>query len=133
MRDAAILVVDDEPMLVEIFSEWLLEEGYRVHTAGNGAVALQFLKSNRVDVIVSDIRMPVMDGIALLRSLRESGTSMPGIIFVSGYSDLSSGQATEIGAETILRKPIRRDQFLGAIETALGPLSQGATEPVPER
>jgi len=63
LTDATVLVVDDEPMLLDIFGEWLQEENCHVLTAGDGAAALQSLRNHHVDVIVSDVRMPVMDGI----------------------------------------------------------------------
>jgi CheY-like chemotaxis protein len=62
LKDATVLIVDDEPMLLDIFSEWLQEEKCRVLTAGNGAAALEILRNHHVDVVVSDVRMPVMDG-----------------------------------------------------------------------
>ena len=68
-RDATVLVVDDERMLLDIFREWLEEENCRVLTAGDGAAALEILRHEHVDVIVSDVRMPVMDGILLLKNL----------------------------------------------------------------
>ena len=58
---ATVLVVDDDVMLLDIFRVWLQEESGRVFTAGDGAAALQILRDNHVDVIVSDVRMPVMD------------------------------------------------------------------------
>ena len=64
-----VLIVDDEPMLLDIFREWLEEDDCRVLTAGDGAAALQILRNQNVDVIVSDVRMPVMDGILLLKNL----------------------------------------------------------------
>src|SRR5215467_5012364 len=93
LKDAAVLIVDDEPMLLEIFSEWLQEENCRVLTAGDGAAALQILQSHHVDVIVSDVRMPVMDGILLLKNLTAyTGPSKsnwpPKMIFISGFTDL---------------------------------------------
>jgi CheY-like chemotaxis protein len=75
LKHATVLIVDDEPMLLEIFSEWLQDENCGVLTAGDGAAALQILLSHDVDVIVSDIRMPVMDAILLLKNL----TTYPGL------------------------------------------------------
>ena len=69
LKDTTVLVVDDEPMLLDIFRDWLQEEDCHVWTAGDGAAALQILRDNHVDVIVSDVRMPVMDGVALVKKL----------------------------------------------------------------
>ena len=62
LKEATVMVVDDEPMLVDIFGEWLQEENCRVLTAGDGAAALEVLRNHHADVIVSDVRMPVTDG-----------------------------------------------------------------------
>ena len=72
LKDITVLVVDDEPMLLNIFSEWLQEENWRVLTAPDGAAALQVLLRDRVDVIVSDVRMPIMDGVVLAKKLTAS-------------------------------------------------------------
>ena len=69
LKDARVLLVDDEPMLLDIFREWLEEETCQVMTARDGAAALQILRNHHVDVLVSDIRMPVMDGILLVKNL----------------------------------------------------------------
>ena len=121
---ATVLIVDDEPMLLEIFSEWLQEENCRVLTAGDGAKALETLRSHHVDVIVSDVRMPVMDGILLLKNLTTySGLSgsnhPPKMIFISGFTDLEPREAYNLGVEAILQKPIGRAQFVGAVRGAL--------------
>ena len=84
LRNATVLVVDDESMLLDIFREWLEEEHCNVLTASDGAAALQILRDQHVDVVVSDVRMPVMDGILLLKSLttyfRSQNTCPPKMI-----------------------------------------------------
>ena len=70
LKYATVLVVDDESMLLDIFREWLEEEHCGVLTARDGAAALQILRDQHVDVVVSDVRMPVMDGIVLLKNLK---------------------------------------------------------------
>jgi len=67
--EVTILVVDDEPELLEIFAIWMRREGYHVLTAANGAEALKILTSTNVDALISDIRMPVMDGLTLVRRI----------------------------------------------------------------
>jgi CheY-like chemotaxis protein len=58
LKEATVMVVDDEPMLLDIFGEWLQEENCRVLTAGDGVPALQSLRNHYVDVIVSDVTKP---------------------------------------------------------------------------
>lgn len=124
LKDATILIVDDEPMLLEIFSEWLQEENCRVLTAGDGAAALQILDSHHVDVIVSDVRMPVMDGILLLKNLTTyfclpKGNYPPKMIFISGFTDLEPREAYGLGVEAILQKPIDRARLVDTVRRAL--------------
>ena len=129
LKHAAVLVVDDEPLLLDIFGEWLQEEGCRVLTAGDGSAALQALRSHDVDVIVSDVRMPVMDGILLLKNLTSYGylsqnTHPPKMIFISAFTDLEPREAYGLGVECILQKPIERAQFVGAVRRALLPCEE---------
>ena len=123
-KHATILVVDDEPMLLDIFREWLEEENCRVLTAGDGAAALRILRNDHVDVIVSDVRMPVMDGILLLKNLTtysglSQGNRPPKMIFISGFTDLEPREAYHMGVEAILQKPIDRAPFVGAVRRTL--------------
>jgi len=133
-KTATVLIVDDERMLLDIFSEWLQEEGCRVLTAGDGAAALEVLRNHHVDVIVSDVRMPVMDGILLLKNLTtHSGLSKshhpPKMIFISGFTDLEPREAYNLGVEAILQKPIGRAQFAGAVRRTLCSHEEAWSEP----
>ena len=124
LKDATVLVVDDEPMLLDIFSEWLQEEGCRVITAGDGAAALQILRKQYTDVIVSDVRMPVMDGVLLLKNLTAQHGTLhrnwpPKMIFISGFADLEPREAYNLGVEAMLQKPIERVLFVGAVRRSL--------------
>jgi CheY-like chemotaxis protein len=134
LKHATVLVVDDESMLLEIFSEWLQEENCHVLTAGDGAAALQILQDHQVDVIVSDVRMPVMDGILLLKNLitytgMSKSSPPPKMIFISGFTDLEPREAYNLGVEAILQKPIDRAQFVGAIRRTLRSHEERWSEP----
>jgi len=114
------LVVDDEPELLEIFGKWVAAEGcVKVLTAANGKEALAVLASTRVDVLVTDVRMPVMDGIELVRMLGKMGSSVPSIIFVSGFGQIDLREMYGLGVETFLSKPLSRTDFTRALERAL--------------
>jgi CheY-like chemotaxis protein len=123
LQDATVLIVDDEPMLLEIFEEWLQEENCRVLTAGDGAAALQIVGSHHVDVIVSDVRMPVMDGILLLKNLTAridlSKDDSPKMIFISGFTDLEPREAYQLGVQALLQKPIDRVRLVDTVQRAL--------------
>ncbi len=122
LEETTVLVVDDEPMLLKIFSAWLERSGCQVLTAVNGAEGLQALKSlqpGRVDVMVSDVRMPVMDGITLVRRIHAEGLAIPSIVFVSGFSDVAAREAHDLGVERMLEKPLRRADLLEAVERSV--------------
>jgi len=119
LKDATVLIADDEGDLLEILKRWFEREGARVVTAGNGALALEQLAANRVDVIVSDVRMPVMDGLELAKRINE-GSDHPKIVFVTGYADIDQRACVELGVTAILPKPVKRQEILGAVRQALG-------------
>jgi CheY-like chemotaxis protein len=105
LADATVLVVDDEEVLCEIMSAWFKKHAAHALRARDGKEALKLLADNRVDVIVSDVRMPVMDGVAMVRALAEKGAERPRVIFVTGFADLSARNAYHLGVEAIVEKP----------------------------
>jgi CheY-like chemotaxis protein len=119
IAEATILIVDDEPELLEIFAVWLRRAGCTVLTAINGAEALKLLQIQQVDALVSDIRMPIMDGVTLVRTLFELGIHIPSIIFVSGFGDIDVRDVYALGVEALLAKPLSRQQFMQALEGCL--------------
>lgn len=134
LKNATVLVVDDEVMLLEIFREWLEEENYRVLTARDGEGALRILLNQYVDAIVSDVRMPVMDGILLLKNLTTQGVGLHGVqppkmVLISGFADLEPREAYNLGVEVLLQKPIKRKQFVRAIQQTLRPCEEKWAEP----
>ena len=116
---ARVLVVDDESELVDMYARVLRESGYTAVTAGNGQEALERVKSQDFDAIISDINMPGMDGVRLLRAVRERDLDVP-VVLVTGKPSLDSAvQAVEYGALKYLTKPIDIDGFLAAVGHAV--------------
>lgn len=110
-----ILVVDDEENIRLLYEEELKEEGYEVITASNGREALESVKAHHPDLIVLDIRMPEMDGIEFLRTIRETHRDLP-IILSTAYGDykqqdfsvwLSNGYFVKSADLTALKQRIR--------------------------
>jgi CheY-like chemotaxis protein len=116
---STVLIVDDEPELREIFALWLNREGYTILTAANGADALQLLTTREIDALISDIRMPVMDGVALVRRIFEMKLLLPSIIFVSGFGDVSVREMYSLGVEAMITKPLVRKDLLHALSSSL--------------
>lgn len=113
-------MVDDEPDLLEIFGKWLELAGCRkVYKAKDGEGALAIIKDRPIDLLVTDVRMPGMDGITLVRTLAELGTSIPSIVFVSGFGDIDEREMFGLGVEAFLAKPLPRGQLVQVAEVAL--------------
>jgi CheY-like chemotaxis protein len=134
LGEAAILVVDDEPALREIVSTWFVRAAARATVAADGAEALTHLEAGRFDLLVSDIRMPVMDGITMLRTACARGMRVPALIFISGYTDITPREAYGLGVETLLEKPFTREDLLAAAQRSLSgrdELWQARPDPAP--
>jgi CheY-like chemotaxis protein len=119
LNQATILLVEDEPFLREIMGAWLERAVGRVFTAENGRDAAKILTANKIDLVISDVRMPVMDGIELLKRINALPARRPGMIFITGFSDLTLREAYEMGVEAILEKPIKREELLQIAKTSL--------------
>lgn len=103
---AKVLVVDDEPEAVELLVEFLSSKGYEVLTAGGGEEALQRVKEDRPHLVLLDIRMPKMNGIEVLRRIREIDAEM-GVIMVTAVNEEDMGRkALELGAFDYIVKPL---------------------------
>ncbi len=111
-----VLLVDDEYFIVQgllVLIDWKAE-GYEVaSTAANGQEALDYLKENKVDLVITDISMPVMSGLELLETVRREQISEAAFVILSGYSDFSyAQQAIRDGCMDYLLKPVEREELL---------------------
>ena len=123
--DSTVLVVEDEPMLLEVTAGWFEREGGCVRTAEDGSRALEAMTSSRVDLIVTDIHMPELDGLSFLRKVKALGAYTPSIVFISSGSDVSARDGFDLGIEATFSKPVARLQLIAAAERILagtGPL-----------
>jgi DNA-binding response OmpR family regulator len=101
-----VLVVDDDPGTVELLQEFLEGKGYEVFTAGNGAWALRKVKEERPHLVLLDVMMPKMDGLEVLRQIREIDQTI-GVIMVTGVNEEAVGRkAVELGAFDYIVKPL---------------------------
>lgn len=114
-----ILVVDDEQSIRDLLKESLEFSGYKVFTAENGRAALGVLFEEHVDLVLSDIKMPLMDGITLAQKMNNKFPQIPLIIF-SGYSDVSNAvKALKQGAMDFIPKPVEYNIILESIQRNL--------------
>jgi CheY-like chemotaxis protein len=100
-----VLLVDDEPLLVRSFARLLRARGAVTDTAENGQAALEKLATQSFDLVLCDVRMPVMDGPSMLTELRQRGDQTP-LVFLTGYADSSEHEMKALGAREVLGKPI---------------------------
>lgn len=105
--DIGILVVDDDPSIRMIMKELLTDAGYRMDVAEEPAIAIQKLAKAHYDIIFSDINMPGMTGIELLRSLRQAKNDVRVVIMTADATLDSAIEATRLGANDYLHKPFR--------------------------
>jgi len=110
---------------------WLTGAGcIHLHTAEDGQAALAVLKSTPIDLLVTDIRMPTMDGVSLVRHLAEIENVIPSILIVSGFGDLDKREMYSLGVEDFLAKPLVQQEYLAAVEKALRDRSDLWIEPL---
>ena len=114
-----ILIVDDEPMIREIFKEAFEAAGFVVHEAQNGREAFRFVTSDSYDCVLSDVRMPGGDGIELAKSIHQMPGRKPKVFLVTGYSDGNIQQAIEYGVERIFDKPFDFKDVLDCIRKSV--------------
>jgi two-component system response regulator HydG len=116
---ARVLVVDDEASARTGLEKLLTQEGHKVVVAEDGVSALERAAEQPPDVVVTDLKMPRMDGIELLKKLREQDPSIP-VIVTTAFGDVTTAvTAMRAGAEDYLTKPIDFDALLVAIDRAL--------------
>lgn len=120
---AHILLVEDSPEVSLSVREILAAAGHSVEDASSGREALTRLEGGRFDVIVSDIWMPEMDGIALLKELRGGGNEIPVVVISGGAPNApltyTAPLAATFGANIVVYKPFERAELLKAIDSVL--------------
>ena len=117
-----ILVVDDSPATLEVLQRNLTADGFRVFTASGVSEALKLLDQTAVDLVITDLKMPGVSGIDLVRHVRENLHNTE-VMMITGYATVEGAvQAVKIGAEEFLAKPFTDDELLAAVRRALDKL-----------
>jgi DNA-binding NtrC family response regulator len=113
-----ILIVDDEQMMRDLLSRILIRDGYSVLTATNGEEALDVLSSRRVDLIISDMKMPKLSGFDLLKQVKKDFPNV-GVIMMTAYGDTYTVKdALLLGADEYLTKPFKSFEVSLVVERA---------------
>jgi len=106
-----VLIVDDERTLARAIKAFLAESGYEAEVAGDGEQALGLLESLRPDVVFSDVRLPGMTGIELLRRIREFDAAIP-VVIMTAYGTIEGAvEAVKLGAFDYLKKPVDLEEL----------------------
>ncbi len=117
-RPKTVLVIDDEPDILELVGMVLQDEGYRVETAGHGLEALEIISSRMPDLILLDMKMPVMDGPAFAREFHARYDGGVPIVVITAAAD-ALNQARDIGADDSVGKPFELDQLAKVVKRHL--------------
>lgn len=118
-QSANLLLVDDDTSLLKLLGMRLTSEGYHVTTAESGQEALRLLGREKIDLVISDLRMDEMDGLALFGEIQRRQPGMPVIILTAHGSIPDAVAATQQGVFSFLTKPVDRDALYAAINNAL--------------
>jgi DNA-binding NtrC family response regulator len=119
MSKGRILVVDDEDIVRTSCSRTLSPEGYEVKLAKNGAEGLRMASENQFDLVLTDLKMPDMDGIEVLRIIKEKWPETE-VIIVTGYQTVDTAvKAIKLGAYDYIEKPFTPDALISAVTEAL--------------
>ena len=128
-----VLVVDDEAMVTRSCKRILAEEGYEVETADNGRDGCSLALSRPYDLVMTDLKMPDMDGMDLIRSLRKQKPRMA-VVVITGYSTIPSAvEAVRLGVSDYIEKPFSPREIVDAASRALEPVADAARPARPAR
>ena len=115
-----ILVVDDQPEMAEMVADGLCQRGYEGWAVATGREALHLLRTQHIDALVTDLRMPGVDGLSLLRASAALDPRRP-VIVMTAYGSIDTAiEAAECGTWQYLIKPFRMDVLARLLEQAIG-------------
>jgi DNA-binding NtrC family response regulator len=115
-----LLVVEDDAAMRELLIESLSDEGYRVEASPDGRAGVERVRQGGIDLVVSDVRMPELDGLDMLREIKAAQPS-PHVITVTAFGSIETAKrALKLGAYDYITKPFEMDELISVIDKALG-------------
>jgi YesN/AraC family two-component response regulator len=117
-----ILVIDDEKPTLSMFRLFLEAYGYNVYTAENGTEGIEIFRTEKPAIVLTDVKMPGIDGLAVLQQIKEIAPQTA-VIVITGHGDTAlAEQAIELDAVDFISKPIKKEALDAALEKARGKL-----------
>jgi DNA-binding NtrC family response regulator len=128
MKKKRVLVIDDEQIVLDSVRKVLAQENYEIEATLSGGRGLEWGIQKEYDVVLTDIRMPDIGGMLVLRDIKRAKPSLP-VIIITGYANVQSAvQAMKLGAADYIEKPFTPDQLIKAVEAAIESASKGSPE-----
>lgn len=122
MSSSRILIIEDDPLVADALQSLLKFRGYEVDHANNGSAGLQAVNQSAPDLIITDMVLPELDGVSLLRAIRTLHPKVP-VLAISGmgpeHGKLYLNLASKLGANAVLRKPVRAGELIATIHRLL--------------
>jgi DNA-binding response OmpR family regulator len=114
-----VLLLEDEPSVAKGLKMVMDEQGYDVDLAGTGQAALDAFRAGRFDLLIADLRLPDIDGLEVIESVKTKQPDTP-VVIITGFPSVSSAvKAVKMGVSDYLRKPFTDDEFMSAVDEAL--------------
>jgi DNA-binding NtrC family response regulator len=128
MEKKGVLVIDDEQIVLDSVDQILTDEGYEVDVSLSGREGLDWAVQKDYDIVLTDILMPDIGGMRVLRDIKRAKPSLP-VIIITGYATTKSAvQAMKLGAANYIEKPFEPEELLNAVSSALGIAASQAPE-----
>jgi CheY-like chemotaxis protein len=118
-EEITVLVVDDEGSLRKSIVRNLEIEDFNVLSAANGREAIEIVKAQKIDFVLSDVRMPDMDGVELLDEIRKYSPTVPIVVLMTGFAEVSKEEVLEKGALDLIAKPFDIDAIVEVIKESV--------------
>jgi two-component system OmpR family response regulator len=119
MTPPRILIVEDEPDILELLVDEFTHQGYEVLAAERVAQAERIIRSEVLDAVLSDVRMPDGNGIDLMKLAVREGKGNICLVLVSAFTDISEQDARALGVKCIIQKPFRIRELIDTVKSAL--------------
>jgi len=119
MSDELILLVDDEPNIIQLARMYLEREGYRIISAADGKSALEEIKTKKPNLVVLDVMLPEMDGLEVCKRLRREKNNIPVIMLTARDDDIDKILGLELGADDYMTKPFNPRELTARVKVIL--------------